>query len=281
MLHRLVKVEPTPIGRGGFGTVYRGVLVKNNVPVVVKTVRNDFRAYREMDILQSLQYSNNIIPKLYYTLEDKDQCHLVMEHVIGGDLTRWVAHKLSEPTVAHIVRNLLQCLKTCHTNNILYGDMKLANIVATQSLTLPCEPNRPLVKVVDYGSAHRYTGSNFTKPFGTYVFMAPEMFLQNFGLEADIWALGICTYILLTGYYPYSVNLKNVTKDHIADIILNETISFNTLPVSEMCQDFLKGLLREEPEKRMTAHEALNHPWMVKHQPILHSNRVFQKTQSR
>ena len=263
MLHRLVKVESTPIGRGGFGTVYKGVLVRNGIHVAVKTVHNDHRAHREMDILQSLQSPRGVIPKLYYTIEEEEECHLVMEYIGGRDMSYWVHRSLPEYVVVHIVRNLLQCLKTCHTNNIMYGDMKLANIVATQSLTLPCERDRTLVKVVDYGSAHRYMGTNFTRPFGTYTFMAPEMFLHNFGLAADMWALGMCTYILTTGMYPYTLDKKNITKEHIADRILNESISFHTIPVSESCQDFLKGLLEEEPEKRMTVDEALEHPWII------------------
>lgn len=265
MLQRLVKVESTPIGRGGFGTVYKGVLVRNGVHVAVKTVRNDHRAHREMDILQSLQSltPHSVIPKLYYTIEQEEHCHMVMEYIGGRDMTYWVQHQLPESVIIHIIRNLLQCLKTCHANNIMYGDMKLANIVATQSLTLPCERDRALVKVVDYGSAHRFLGKNFTRPFGTYTFMAPEMFLHNFGLAADMWALGICTYILTTGMYPYTLDKKNITKEHIADRILNESISFHTIPVSESCQDFLKCLLEEEPEKRMSADEAIKHPWII------------------
>jgi serine/threonine protein kinase len=264
MLQRLVSVDPTPIGRGGFGVVYKGSLVKNSLPVAVKTIPNDHRAHREMDILESLQYSNKIIPKLYYNIEDGDQCHLVMEYIGGRDMNYWVQKKLPENVISQVIRNILQCLKTCHTNNIIYGDLKLTNIVATQSLMIPCERDRALVKVVDYGSAHRFMGKNFTKPFGTYTFMAPEMFLHNFGLEVDMWALGICTYILTTGMYPYTLDKKHMTKEHIADRILNESISFHTIPVSESCQDFLKGLLEEDPEKRMTVDEALDHPWIVR-----------------
>lgn len=262
-MNKLLSLIDTPIGKGGFGVVHKGLLHSNKTHVAIKTITNNYRAHREIEILKAVQTPSIIqIPRLYHVVEEVENCHLVMEYIKGGNLIQYAGTRLPEKIVKEIARDVLKCLFVCHEKNIMYGDMKLANIVATQT-TLEDKGIGSLVKVVDYGSAHYCQEEPFTRQFGTPMYMAPEIFMRHFEKPADIWALGICLYILLTGKYPYPVNVNKVTFEELSYVILHEEIIKDPI-MSKNAWNFIKNLLAEFPHERPTALEALNDKWLVK-----------------
>jgi len=262
-MNKLLSLIETPIGKGGFGVVHKGLLHSNKRHVAIKTIENNYRAHREIEILQAIQMPCIVqIPRLYHVVEEVENCHLVMEYIKGGNLIQYAGKKLPEPVVKGIARDVLKCLSVCHEKNIMYGDMKLANIVATQPILDMKTLGESLVKVVDYGSAHYCQDEPFTRQFGTPMYMAPEIFMRHFEKPADIWALGICLYILLTGRYPYPVNVGKVTYDELAHVILHEEITKDSA-IPKNAWTFIKSLLCEFPHERPTALEALNDTWLT------------------
>ncbi|XP_034159893.1 death-associated protein kinase 3 isoform X2 [Pangasianodon hypophthalmus] len=123
-------------------------------------------------------------------------------------------------------------------------------------------PN-PRIKLIDFGIAHQIKeGNEFKNIFGTPEFVAPEIVnYEPLGLEADMWSIGVITYILLSGASPFLGETKQETLTNISAVNydFDEEYFSNT---SELAKDFIRRLLVKDPKKRMTIQDSLEHPWI-------------------
>ncbi|MEQ2271091.1 Death-associated protein kinase 3 [Xenotaenia resolanae] len=123
-------------------------------------------------------------------------------------------------------------------------------------------PN-PRIKLIDFGIAHQIkAGNEFKNIFGTPEFVAPEIVnYEPLGLEADMWSIGVITYILLSGASPFLGETKQETLTNISAVNydFDEEYFSNT---SELAKDFIRRLLVKDPKKRMTIDDSLEHPWI-------------------
>ncbi|GLD54398.1 death-associated protein kinase 1 [Lates japonicus] len=121
----------------------------------------------------------------------------------------------------------------------------------------------PRIKIIDFGLAHKIDfGNDFKNIFGTPEFVAPEVVnYEPLGLEADMWSVGVITYILLSGASPFLGDNKQETLANVSavDYTFDEEFFSNT---SVLAKDFIAKLLVKDPKKRMTIQDSLQHPWI-------------------
>eukprot|EP01002_Notosolenus_urceolatus_P000484 NODE_1118_length_1571_cov_78.861367_g921_i0.p1 GENE.NODE_1118_length_1571_cov_78.861367_g921_i0~~NODE_1118_length_1571_cov_78.861367_g921_i0.p1 ORF type:complete len:464 (-),score=115.94 NODE_1118_length_1571_cov_78.861367_g921_i0:104-1495(-) len=231
-------------------------------------------AFAEVDILRSLNHPNVI--GLRDAFETEKDLVMVLELVRGGELfDKIVALKhYSEDTAAQLARNLTQCIKYLNDQGVAHRDIKPENLmlrnkhVEGERLT---EGLLTDIKLVDFGFAVRFDQRPFDECCGTPNFIAPE--ILQFGIfktiptgyteRCDMWSIGVLVYILLCGYPPF----HDKSRTGMFKKIVAGKFWFHKGTVwekiSEEAKDFVQRLIRVEPGTRMTADEALQHPWLL------------------
>ncbi|XP_073799318.1 death-associated protein kinase 2 isoform X4 [Danio rerio] len=121
----------------------------------------------------------------------------------------------------------------------------------------------PRIKLIDFGLAHRIKdGVEFKNIFGTPEFVAPEIVnYEPLGLEADMWSIGVITYILLSGASPFLGDSKQETLANISAVNFEFDEEFFG-STSELAKSFIRQLLVKDTRKRLKIQDALNHPWI-------------------
>ena len=174
-----------------------------------------------------------------------------MEYANGGELYALLKKvgRFDERTVATYTAHMISAMKHLHSMNIIHRDLKPENI-------LICENN--VAKLTDFGwSVHT---SKTRKTFcGTIDYICPEIIQRTpYNVDLDIWTIGILTFELAAGRAPFESNTRNETTRKI------RTLEYSMPPhFSEGIKDFVRRMLVINPKERMSAEEALSHPWLV------------------
>uniref|UniRef100_A0A673NM84 non-specific serine/threonine protein kinase n=1 Tax=Sinocyclocheilus rhinocerous TaxID=307959 RepID=A0A673NM84_9TELE len=218
--------------------------------------KNDIE--REVSILKEIQHPNVIT--LHNVFENKNEVILILELVAGGELFDFLAEKesLSEEEATEFLKQILDGVSYLHSKQIAHFDLKPENIMLLNR-SVP----HPRIKLIDFGLAHKIDfGNDFKNIFGTPEFVAPEVVnYEPLGLEADMWSIGVITYILLSGASPFLGENKQETLANVSavDYEFDEEYFSNT---SALAKDFIARLLLKDPKKRMTILDSLQHPWI-------------------
>ncbi|XP_064244957.1 death-associated protein kinase 2 isoform X3 [Passer domesticus] len=214
---------------------------------------------REVTILQQVLHTN--IVELHDIYENKTDVVLILELVSGGELFDFLAQKesLSEEEATRFIKQILDGVNYLHSKKIAHFDLKPENIMLLDK-NIPI----PHIKLIDFGLAHKIEdGVEFKNIFGTPEFVAPEIVnYEPLGLAADMWSIGVITYILLSGASPFLGETKQETLANITAVNYNfdEEFFSNT---SDLAKDFIQKLLVKDTRKRLTIQEALSHPWIM------------------
>ena len=263
-LQSLYSVGET-LGRGTFGTAKRVKDLQNGDTLCVKSIakrklvrKEDIDdVKREIQIMHHLAGVKHIV-QLHGAYEDKNNVHLVMELAEGGELfDRIVAHAAySEKDAAAICRTMLEMLQECHNLGVMHRDIKPENFL------LRDKSDNAELMLTDFGL------SRFVKPgvplneiAGSAFYIAPEVLRRNYGIEADVWSIGVILYILLSGAPPF----WGENEPRIFDAILKADLDFCTEPwpaVSDDAKEVISGMLTRDPRQRWTIPQVLNHKWM-------------------
>ncbi|XP_017672422.1 PREDICTED: death-associated protein kinase 2 isoform X3 [Lepidothrix coronata] len=228
---------------------------------------------REVTILQQVLHPN--IVKLHDIYENKTDVVLILELVSGGELFDFLAQKesLSEEEATRFIKQILDGVNYLHSKKIAHFDLKPENIMLLDK-NIPI----PHIKLIDFGLAHKIEdGVEFKNIFGTPEFVAPEIVnYEPLGLAADMWSIGVITYILLSGASPFLGETKQETLANITAVNydFDEEFFSNT---SDLAKDFIQKLLVKDTRKRLTIQEALSHPWitpMDKQQALVRKSSV-------
>lgn len=252
------------LGSGSFGQVRRAVMKGNESEVrAVKVIErsaedgewsNQALFVREVDLLQQLQHENII--RYYDFYEDVHFLYVVMELCKGGEVFAKIVElkRFGEKDAAVLGQQMLRAMEYVHSLRIAHRDIKAENFMLAQpSLQSP-------IKMIDFGMACRFQeGEVLTELCGSPHYLSPEVIGQKYNYKADVWAFGVLLYLLMYGHYPYDAK-------HPRDVmvkILTEPIRWQTkAKLSSTALDFLRKLLEHDPKKRISASEALIHPWM-------------------
>ncbi|PHT55364.1 CDPK-related kinase 8 [Capsicum baccatum] len=257
------------VGRGHFGYTCKAKFKKGELKgqeVAVKVIPKakmttaiaieDVR--REVKILRALTGHDNLV-KFYDAYEDHENVYIVMELCEGGELLDRILSrggKYSEDDARAVLVQILKVVAFCHLQGVVHRDLKPENF-----LFMSKDENAQL-KAIDFGL------SDFVKPderlndiVGSAYYVAPEVLHRSYSTEADVWSIGVIAYILLCGSRPFWAR----TESGIFRAVLKADPNFEEQPwptLSSEAKDFVKRLLTKDPRKRMTAAQALGHPWI-------------------
>ncbi|KDO53616.1 hypothetical protein CISIN_1g0074582mg, partial [Citrus sinensis] len=214
---------------------------------------------REVKILRALTGHKNLV-QFYDAYEDDDNIYIVMELCKGGELLDRILSrggKYSEEDAKIVMVQILSVVAFCHFQGVVHRDLKPENFLFTSK-----EENSSL-KAIDFGL------SDYVKPderlndiVGSAYYVAPEVLHRSYGTEADMWSIGVIAYILLCGSRPFWAR----TESGIFRAVLKADPSFDEAPwpsLSPEAIDFVKRLLNKDYRKRLTAAQALSHPWLA------------------
>ncbi|XP_020559708.1 death-associated protein kinase 2 isoform X1 [Oryzias latipes] len=240
------------------GTEFAAKFIKKRISRASRRGVKREEIEREVGILQQLQHPN--IVALHDVYENRTDVVLIMELVSGGELFDFLAQKesLSEEEATQFIKQILDGVQYLHSKRIAHFDLKPENI-----MLLDRNASLPRIKLIDFGLAHQIeAGADFKNIFGTPEFVAPEIVnYEQLGLEADMWSIGVITYILLSGASPFLGDTKQETLGNISAVNyeFDEDFFGNT---SELAKSFIRQLLEKDTRKRMAIEDALNHPWI-------------------
>ncbi|XP_067094756.1 death-associated protein kinase 2-like [Osmerus mordax] len=213
---------------------------------------------REVEILQALQHVN--VMALKDVFESRVEVVLVVELICGGELFDFIAEKenLSEEEAIEFLKQILKGVGFMHSKHIAHFDLKPENIMLADK-TVP----HPHIKIIDFGLAQRLTqGEEYKSLCGTPQYIAPEVInYEALSEAADMWSIGVITYILLSGMSPFQGDKDEETLRNIVGMIYEFEDQYFS-QTSVMAKDFIEKLLIKDPIERMTADECLLHPWI-------------------
>eukprot|EP00066_Takifugu_rubripes_P020697 XP_011609963.1 PREDICTED: serine/threonine-protein kinase 36 [Takifugu rubripes] len=246
------------VGEGSYGRVFKGRKMYSGQVVALKFINKVGRSEkelqnlkREIEIMRGLQHPNII--KLFDSFETKTEIVIVTEYA-EGQLYQVLEDdgKLPETQVREIACQLASALYYLHSHRILHRDMKPQNVLLMKDGT---------VKLCDFGFARAMSFSTFvlTSIKGTPLYMCPELIQEKpYDHTADLWSLGCILYELHTGAPPfYTQSIFQLLNHIVADPVpWPDTMS-------DDCLSFLKGLLRKDPQKRLSWSDLLRHPFVA------------------
>ncbi|KAI3699369.1 hypothetical protein L2E82_43630 [Cichorium intybus] len=255
------------LGHGQFGYTYVAVDKANGDRVAVKKIDKNKMVLpiavedvkREVKILRALSGHENVV-QFHNAFEDDSFVYIVMELCKGGELLDRILSKkegrYTEKDAAIVVRQMLKVAAECHLHGLVHRDMKPENFLFKS----PNEDSH--LKATDFGlSDFIRPGRKFTDIVGSAYYVAPEVLRRRSGPESDVWSIGVITYILLCGRRPF----WDRTEDGIFKEVLRNKPDFRRKPwptISESGKDFVRKLLMKNPRARLTAAQALSHPWV-------------------
>ncbi|KAJ8673986.1 hypothetical protein QAD02_005248 [Eretmocerus hayati] len=250
------------IGKGQFAVVKKCIEQKTGAEYAAKIMRKRRVARgvaaadiaREAGLLAQLRHPN--IVSLYKVIDTGTTVVLLLELLTGGELFHWMPS--NEAEAAHVVGQVLKALSHLHSHHVAHLDIKPENILISSP------PPMPSIKLIDLGLSHRLIpGSEHRALFGTPEFVAPEIVnYEPLSLATDLWAVGVLTYILLSGASPFLGDDKQETYANVASCQYQFDDKYFS-NVSEFAKDFIRSLLIKDPKKRGTADSCLTHPWIV------------------
>ncbi|KAI4316988.1 hypothetical protein L6164_024905 [Bauhinia variegata] len=253
------------LGRGQFGITYLCTEKATGRKYACKSIaRRKLTRKKEIDdvkreilILQHLTGQPNIV-EFKGAYEDRHNVHLVMELCSGGELFDRIIRRrnYSEREAASIFRQIVNVVHVCHFMGVMHRDLKPENF-----LLVSRDEKSPL-KATDFGlSVFIEEGKVYRDIVGSAYYVAPEVLNRNYGKEIDVWSAGVILYILLSGVPPFwAENEKG-----IFEAVRKGDYDLQSSPwpsISAAAKDLIRKMLTYDPKKRITAAEALEHPWM-------------------
>lgn len=208
----------------------------------------------EIGILRELDHPN--IVKAYEVFQSKRQIQIVMDLCAGGDL--FARGPYSEKQAASITGQVTSAIAYMHSLNVAHRDLKFENIM--------WESQHPdaQVKLIDFGLSKKYLpGSVMREGVGTIYTMAPQVLQGVYTNQADLWSIGVITFMLLSSRKPFYHRKRKYVINRIMRCDFNFDSSSWT-HVSQDSKDFVSALLKLDPQERLTAEEALKHNWQQK-----------------
>ena len=267
------------LGIGSFGRVFLAqnintleYIAMKEIPKTSEDLLTDSEIMDEIEILKNLDHPDIVRIMEFYNTDD---CYYIInEYCPGGELFDQVNNIFSETQIAVMFRQIFSGLAYLHSNNVIHRDLKLENILI-QEKEKSKETNEDLfiLKIIDFGTAKIFDKNKKAKAIvGSSYYIAPEVLNKKYNRECDLWSAGVILYMFIVGHAPFEGKndreiMEKVKKGNFSK---NERRWINA---SDEVKDLINKLLIYEPEKRLTAIDALKHPWFkVSNSNILYNN---------
>ena len=255
------------------------------------------KLFEEIEILRKLEHPN--IMKIYEYFIDENNIYIISEFCDSGDLLGKLnkLHTMSEVIVKYLMIQILDALSYLHSNRVFHGDIKLENImlykatkkkskrftIISKELNFNLKLQKDIdnkkgkispvveemslyeIKLIDFGCSKYLTkrkNNVLTGIVGTSIYCSPEVIDNSYDEKSDEWSCGVLMFILLCGFPPF----EGETEEEIFENIKKYNIDFNCdnlKYVSENCKDLMKKLMNPNKKHRITASEALKHPFFT------------------
>jgi len=251
------------LGKGGFGTVYAGLRVKDHLPVAIKHVARSkvtewstLRGHKvplELKLLHQVQFVPGVI-RLIDFFERQDSFIYVMERPSNcKDLFDFITEKgvLEEQLAQIFFRQIVSTIIACHNKGVVHRDIKDENILVNMK--------NGEVKLIDFGSGGQLQEKPYTDFDGTRVYSPPEWITtgQYTAEPAAVWSLGILLYDMVYGDIPFE-------KDEQICSGKPNWYRKSSVPVSTECRDLIEQCLLIKPQDRPNLKSILEHSWISK-----------------
>jgi serine/threonine protein kinase len=245
------------IGKGSFSLVKVAQNTETRAKFAVKiipksnmnTAADMERFEREVNVV--IKMSHPGIIKIHDFLVDDNYFFLIMDFCGGGTLlSQTGVRDINEERAKPLFKQILEAIEYIHSQGIAHRDLKLENVLMDEF---------GHIKIIDFGfSRFADPGQMFATPCGSPAYAAPEVVCaeQYDGRMADIWSLGVMLFALITGEFPW----KGTNQIQIFNQIKNAKFDVPE-GVSKFGEDLIRKLLVPEPNLRLSAAEALIHPW--------------------
>ncbi|XP_063984784.1 calcium/calmodulin-dependent protein kinase type II alpha chain isoform X20 [Diachasmimorpha longicaudata] len=259
------------LGKGAFSVVRRCVQKSTGLEFAAKVIntkklsQRDFQKLeREARICRKLQHPN--IVRLHESIQEENCHYLVFDLVTGGELFEDIVARefYSEADASHCIQQILESVHHCHHNGIVHRDLKPENLL------LASKAKGAAVKLADFGLAIELQGDaqawyGFA---GTPGYLSPEVLKKEpYGKPVDIWACGVILYILLVGYPPFWDEDQHRLYSQIkAGAYDYPSPEWDT--VTPEARNLINQMLTVNPTRRITASEALRHPWICQRERV-------------
>ncbi|XP_043582472.1 obscurin isoform X6 [Bombus pyrosoma] len=247
------------LGRGTQGVTYHAVerSTGKNFAAKVMHGKRELRPYmyNEIEIMNSLNHRKLL--RLHDAYETDKSVTLIMELAAGGELVDTLTKQAyyTEADIAGYIRQLLWGLDYMHSNHFAHLGLTLGDLLISHT-------GGDDLKICDFGLARRISHAKLmTLTYGMPEYVAPEV-TNNEGVSfsTDMWAVGIITYILLSGISPFRGNNDRETMLKIREGKWEFDDRWEN--ISEEAKDFIRSLLMYNADRRMDVKAALAHPWL-------------------
>jgi len=198
----------------------------------------------QIDALRGLDHPN--ICREYETFEDKQNLYIIMEHYTGGDLLERESDKLPEGRAAWCIDQIVSALAHAHEQGIVHQDVRPENIMYAS----PDSSSRLVLCDWQCACFMQTPAEDARRNIVYSEYSAPELSPDSRTDRGDMWSIGVMAYALLRLEMPF---IKGKPEDFHGSVGAN---------ASPDCQDFIRSLLRMNASERLSAAEALRHPWL-------------------
>ncbi|CAC5402158.1 CAMK2 [Mytilus coruscus] len=259
------------IGKGAFSVVRRCIQKNSQLEFAAKIIntkklsaRDHQKLEREARICRLLKHPN--IVRLHDSIQDEGCHYLVFDLVTGGELFEDIVARefYSEADASHCMQQILESVNYCHEHGIVHRDLKPENLL------LASKAKGAAVKLADFGLAIEVQGDQqaWFGFAGTPGYLSPEVLRKDpYGKPVDIWACGVILYILLVGYPPFWDEDQHRLYAQIkAGAYDYPSPEWDT--VTPEAKNLINSMLTVNPAKRITALEALRHPWICQRERV-------------
>lgn len=273
---RVVSVEPLDgagfparyelleeLGKGRYGVVHRVTERATGHALAAKVIRtikakDRQQVHDEVAIMNLLRHPKLL--QLQAAFEGPREMIMVMEYISGGELFERVVaddFTLTERDCILFMRQICEGVDYMHRNQVVHLDLKPENIMCQTRTSHQ-------IKLIDFGLAQKLKPDTPVRVlFGTPEFIPPEIInYEPIGTESDMWSVGVICYVLLSGLSPFmgdndAETFANITR---ADFDFDDE-AFDA--ISQDAREFISALLVKRKEKRLTARQCLEHPWLA------------------
>eukprot|EP01029_Cantina_marsupialis_P016791 TRINITY_DN3763_c0_g1_i1.p1 TRINITY_DN3763_c0_g1~~TRINITY_DN3763_c0_g1_i1.p1 ORF type:complete len:738 (-),score=148.78 TRINITY_DN3763_c0_g1_i1:1043-3256(-) len=252
------------VGTGRFSNVHRCVSRATKDEWCVKIIDKTNIESSEKELLRTeiailKLVDHPHILRMVDVFESRQHLYIVTELLRGGELFDRIVgrSRFSEREAHTVLLPLIEGVAYMHDLGIVHRDIKPENIL--------CGDDLSQIKIADFGLSKICTPEQtMNLPCGTLSYVAPEvLMMKGYDNEADLWSVGVIMYLLLEGHLPFDGRSKH----EVIQKTMNSKLLFSKSKnhvLSADCLSLIRGLLEKNPQKRLTARAALEHPWIQK-----------------
>lgn len=251
------------LSRGQFGIIHRCVDISSEKTYMAKFVKvrgaDQAVVKKEIATLNLAKHTNFLL--LHESFESPEELVMIYDFISGTDIFERLNSadfELNEREIVNYIRQICSALEFLHGESYGHFDIRPENVIYTTRTSSN-------VKIIELGQSRRLTpGEQIKIQYTTAEYAAPEIHQCDMvSSVTDMWAVGVLAYVLLSGLNPFTAETNQQMIDNISSAAYSyDDESFKHVSVDSM--DFTDRLITKERKHRMTAAEALVHPWLAK-----------------